>query len=257
MGKILPGLVSITFRSYSVPEVIDLVHQAGLTGIEWGGDVHVPHGDLACGKCVGEMTRAAGLQVAAYGSYYRVGNSENDGLPFESVLETALALGAPLIRVWAGIQGSKQAEVSYRQWVVEECRRIAIRAFQHGIVVASEYHAGTLTDEIGSALRLMREVNQPNFLTLWQPPTGLDVSSCRSSLEALMPWLTNVHVFHGSPEGSRRLALMEGGEYWKLYLKDLAQKEGDRFALVEFVAGDNREAFLKDAATLKKWLGEI
>jgi hypothetical protein len=40
------GLVSITFRQLSPPAIIDLVRQAGLEGIEWGGDVHVPHGDL-------------------------------------------------------------------------------------------------------------------------------------------------------------------------------------------------------------------
>ena len=41
------GLVSITFREKSPEEIVGLVVEAGLDGIEWGGDVHVPHGDLA------------------------------------------------------------------------------------------------------------------------------------------------------------------------------------------------------------------
>ena len=37
------GLVSITFRKLTVEKIIELVKEAGLQGIEWGGDVHVPH----------------------------------------------------------------------------------------------------------------------------------------------------------------------------------------------------------------------
>jgi hypothetical protein len=40
------GLVSVTFRQLSAEEIIKLVVCAGLEGIEWGGDIHVPHGDL-------------------------------------------------------------------------------------------------------------------------------------------------------------------------------------------------------------------
>ena len=40
-GMIYPGLVSITFRKLQPDAIIKLVAQAGLTGIEWGGDVYV------------------------------------------------------------------------------------------------------------------------------------------------------------------------------------------------------------------------
>ena len=42
----------------------------------------------------------AGLAIAAYGSYYRV--EHDDPAPFEPVLATAVELGAPTVRVWAG-----------------------------------------------------------------------------------------------------------------------------------------------------------
>ena len=45
-GIIKSGLVSITFRELNPLEIIRLVSKAGLDGIEWGGDVHVPHGDI-------------------------------------------------------------------------------------------------------------------------------------------------------------------------------------------------------------------
>jgi len=101
------GLVSITFRSLSPLEIIELVLKAGLKGIEWGADVHVPHGDLKRAREVRKLTADAGLSVAACGSYYRVGVSEAQGLAFENVLETAVALKAPTVRVWAGDKGSQ------------------------------------------------------------------------------------------------------------------------------------------------------
>ncbi len=63
----LPGLVSITFRQLTAAEIIALMTQAGLAAIEWGGDIHVPHGDEAQARAVARMGADAGLHVAAYG----------------------------------------------------------------------------------------------------------------------------------------------------------------------------------------------
>ena len=67
------------------------------------------------------LTEAAGLTVAAYGSYYKAGHSEAAGLPFPQVLDTALALGAPVIRVWAGPAGSA-ASASRASWASRPSR---------------------------------------------------------------------------------------------------------------------------------------
>ena len=103
------GLCSVTFRKLPAAEVVELVVRAGLDGIEWGGDVHVLHGEIDLAREVGEMTLAKGLEIPSYGSYYRVAESEKQGLTFDTVLQTAVALGAPLIRVWAGARGSADA----------------------------------------------------------------------------------------------------------------------------------------------------
>ena len=39
---LIPGLVSVTFRKLSRTEIAGLMVNAGLSAIEWGGDVHVP-----------------------------------------------------------------------------------------------------------------------------------------------------------------------------------------------------------------------
>src|SRR4051812_49693737 len=106
MNQLRTGLVSVTFRALGPQQVVELVRQANLDAIEWGGDIHVPHGDTARAREVRTMTLDAGLAVAAYGSYYRAAVSDADGLPFARVLETAVALEAPTIRVWAGNKAS-------------------------------------------------------------------------------------------------------------------------------------------------------
>src|ERR1700761_6585245 len=103
-----PGLVSITFRKLSPEEVIALCVEAEVRCIEWGGDVHVPPGDVARAREVGHLTREAGLEVAAYGSYYRLGPNEPGS--FEAVMASAAALGAPTIRGWAGRKGARETE---------------------------------------------------------------------------------------------------------------------------------------------------
>jgi sugar phosphate isomerase/epimerase len=252
---ISPGLVSVTFRALSPAEIVGLVQQAGLRGIEWGGDVHVPHGNLARAREVRALTQQAGLTVAAYGSYYRAAKSESDGLRFESVLETAVELGAPLIRVWAGPAASADASEALRTQVAADLRRIAGLAAAVRVGVSLEFHNGTLTDTGDSALRLLTDVNHPNLRTYWQPPLGVETDQNLHDLRRLLPWLTHLHVYHWrSITPIEKLPLEVGTDRWRQFL-DLAETAtGDRYAMLEFVEGDAPASFLRDAATLKRWL---
>ncbi|HUU58624.1 MAG TPA: TIM barrel protein [Phycisphaerae bacterium] len=247
------GLVSITFRKLSAEEIVALVREAGLEGIEWGGDVHVPHGDLDRAREVRRMTEDAALTVAAYGSYYRVGHEEP--VPFEEVLTTAVALGAPLIRVWAGEQGSDQADAAYRELVVRDSRRIADAAAREGIAVAYECHANSLTDTTASACALLESVAHDNVRTYWQPTVGASVETCLEGIDALRDRLANVHVFHWEAWDRRPLA--EGQDPWRGYLEKIASTGREHFAMLEFVADDCPAAFRRDAATLRQWLQDL
>lgn len=252
---ISPGLVSVTFRALAPAEIINLVRQAGLRGIEWGGDIHVPHGNLARARAVRALTHAAGLTVAAYGSYYRAAKSEADGLPFGRVLETAVELGAPLIRVWAGPAASADASDAQRAEVAADLRRIAGLAAAARVGVSLEYHSGTLTDTGDSALRLVQDVNHPNLRTYWQPPLGVETDRNLHDLRRLLPWLTHLHVYHWrSVTPIEKLPLAAGTDRWRQFLDLAATVPGDRYALLEFVEGDAPVNFLRDAATLKDWL---
>lgn len=252
---IRPGLVSITFRQLPPREIVGLVARAGLDAIEWGGDIHVPHGDIATAHEVRLLTEKAGLQIAGYGSYYRVAASES--LPFMAVLTTANALGSPLIRVWAGRYGSAEIDDNYRAAVVGETRRIADAAAGRGIGISFEYQRRTLTDTLDSALALMRAVNHENVRLHWQPRATTFLDD-HHQLTSVLPFLSNVHVFHFGPGGSRdRRALAEGEGAWRSYFEAIQGAGCECVALLEFVRDDDPAAFMEDAATLKSLLAEV
>jgi len=252
MATIYPGLVSVTFRQLAPSAIIDLVAQTQFTSIEWGGDVHVPHGEIATARQVRQQTLDAGLQVAAYGSYYRVGHIDTG--PFDAVLASAVALGAPTIRVWAGRQGSATAEEAYWQAVVDDSQRIADLAAAVGITIAYEFHGNTLTDSAASARRLLEQVNHPNVRSYWQPPRYSTVADNLTGIAAISPWLAHIHVFHWHRTSGEREALGVGAADWAQYLAAIRPLPGDRFAMLEFVQEDAPAAFLRDAAVLRQWL---
>ncbi len=251
---IYSGLVSVTFRSQTPHQIALLVAEAGLDGIEWGGDVHVPSGDAKAAREAGQLTRDHGLAVASYGSYYRLCKDGRDAGAFQAVLETALALGAPNIRVWAGTKASRDADDAWRSAVAEESRRIASLAEREGITVSYEYHSGTLTDTRASVLSLLTEVKHGNIRTYWQPSVGQDISQCLAGLEEVKPWLSNLHVYQWA--GHERLPLAEGRRAWMDYLTAATQVLGDRYALLEFVKDDDPEQFLADSAALKDFISQ-
>jgi sugar phosphate isomerase/epimerase len=248
------GLVSVTFRKLAPAEIVALVRKAGLAGIEWGGDVHVPHGDIGRAREVRSRTQEAGLRVAAYGSYYRAGWSEANGLPFRQVLDSAVELGAPTIRVWPGGKGSADVSESERWAVIEDLRRIAEIAAQVGVSISTEFHGGTLTDTNDSASQLLVEVDHRNVFTYWQPHNGQETAACVAGLRAVLPRVGNVHVFHWWPTAAERHPLAEGAARWSRFLRELKPLQGERFAMLEFVQDDAEDAFLRDAATLRGWL---
>ncbi len=260
MALFKTGLVSISFRKLTPNEIIQLVSKAGQQGIEWGGDVHVPHGDLATATQVARATRDAGLEVACYGSYYRLASDKPENPEVQAVLDTAIALGAPTVRVWAGTKGSASADETDWSRVVDKALEAAELFHKHGIKLVYEYHGNTLTDTIASSQRLLKETEHPAIASLWQPPIRTTHQQCLDSLEGVMGHLANVHVFHWSFDAAGKVyrqALECGEPLWLDYLKRIAQLRESRYCLMEFVANDDPEQFLKDARTLQSWVSRF
>ena len=250
----LPGLVSITFRQLTPQQIVELCHKNQLQVIEWGGDVHVPHGDVNTAMQVGLLTREHGLDVAAYGSYYRLAASPADGLHFSTVLASAVALQTKAIRVWAGNRGSKDADPRWRKEVIQDALHCADLASEKGITICYEFHGGTLTDTLESTCDLLAATEHPFIKTLWQPPHGRPLEECLNGLRTLARRIHHVHGFHWWPDPSHRLPLRAGKDRWTAYVSELRALGLDANILLEFVAGDSPQSLTDDALFLNEIL---
>lgn len=267
MTLLRPGLCSVTLRNHSPREIIQLASEAGLEGIEWGGDIHVPPGDLATARSVRQQTRDAGLEIISYGSYYRLSHHAPDSMLFASVLETAVALQAPFIRVWAGTKSPEKTSDAEQGEIVADAVRIASLAQSAGVKVAMEFHANTLTETLASTQALLQAANHPNLFTLWQPIYWGDSATTATNetiLQALLPHLAHLHVFHWeqkTPGVTERFPLTHGEAAWKQYLTLLTINTNDtvptRWLCLEFVADDSPANLSADVATLKSWIAKM
>lgn len=244
-----PGLVSISFRKKTPEEIVDLCVRAGLQAIEWGGDVHVPSGDVSRAREVLTMTRAAGLSVCSYGSYYRLGQPQE---AFMQALDSASALEAPLMRIWAGTKGSLETDASERARLLSQLAWADEAATARGVTLTLEYHGGTLTDSRESVRQLIEEMGSLRCRLYWQPRWDWSEDERMLSLAETQARLSHLHVFTWTA-ACERLPLQAGEAMWR---QVLGRVSGDRCALLEFVREDADEQLMADAACLKRMIGE-
>lgn len=258
------AVCTVTLRSREPQEVVALVKDAGFAAAEWTGSSHVPTGDLDRARAVKALCEKAGLVSTSYASYYICDDAgpEAEG-PFrfnrgsQPALDTALALGVADIRVWAGRRPSAAASDDYRKEVAARLGAFCDQAKDLGLRVHLEYHRNTLTDDIHSALRLMDAVGRENLFSYWQPRHGVGVEENRAEIRALGERLSNVHVFHWLKEPGETFAidrrpLSEGRDRWLQYFAEIKKIPGERYAMMEFVRGDELKQFFEDAAILRE-----
>ncbi len=250
-----PGLVSITYRQYSPEQLIALCKNNSLTAIEWGGDVHVPHGDLDTAARVAQMTRAAGLSMPSYGTYYKAGAyGENYRTEFEKILQTACVLGTPALRLWAGSKNSEDLTSDERESLIRELRDCADLAAEHGKLITFERHNGTLTNRAASALAMLLEIGRENVRTHWQPSQFLTHEENCEGLSLLLPYIDCVHVFAWEGKNSQRFPLADHHDRWADYLSILKGAAQDISMLMEFTPKNDPAEFRAEAETLLSWL---
>ena len=242
------GLISVTFRPLGRNKITELAREAELDSIIWGGDVHVPHGDLAAAKEAKELCLGVGIDTDVYGSYYKLAD---DG--YETVFDTASALGSSVVRIWAGPKGSADTSEDERAVITERLARAADAAKARGLTLAFEYHGGTLTDNVESALRLLHEADRENVRLHWQPNQYRDFEFNVRALELAVPYVDAVHVF--AWRGNDKFPLSTQEREWRTYFDILAKHGSCKLAALEFVPVECRDDLMRDAETLKKILG--
>lgn len=269
---IIPGICSVTLGNKSVSEIIEITKKANLKAIEWSGNMHVPHGSLEAAARVNKLMKQSKLECSSYGSYYKVGVSENEGLPFKHVLSSAQYLEVPTIRVWAGNSDMDKTDTAQINHILAETDRIASMAGYHDISITFEFHGNTLTNSNHSALKLSQMIYHPNVLFSWQQPHGFSLEHCVEGIQSLREKLSTIHVYYwtiGSYDKNLKNSedyelvwpddyfvhpLEDGINRWEAYLEAIDQSGKDHYALLEFVKEDRVEQVIEDAATLNSML---
>ncbi len=262
----MPGLCTVTLRQLGVDDVARVAARAGLVALEWGGDVHVPPGDARAAARARAAGEAAGAGSVSYGSYLIAGpDLEPDAAT--QVADTAAALGATTIRIWCpwGVPPATGPETTDPA-VVAALVRVADEAAEREMIVGMEFHGGTPTATAAGARALLEAAGHPALYCYWQPPYWdpervepgdpcLDVAD----VELLGARLGHLHVYEWGP-GLQRRALRDGADRWSAVLTAAARLPspgvGSRAAFLEFVAGDDPEQVVADAATLRAWLAD-
>jgi sugar phosphate isomerase/epimerase len=259
---IAPGLCSITFRSLAPDDVLALVVRAGAEGIEWGADGHVPPGGGPEVEALATRCRDAGVAVVSYGSYLGAGPADDgEGIAVEAVLDSAQALGAPMVRVWTEFGVTAASPEAERSRVIERTADLTDAIAARGLLTALEFHPGTLTENAASANRVLAALDRATLKTHWQPDPALAPADAVAELALVAPRLAHVHAFTWGAAGiADRRPLSDGAELWPAALS-LADREGPplpgpRFALCEYVRDDDPEQFVADVRTLRRWLDE-
>jgi hypothetical protein len=260
---IAPGLCSITFRSWSADDVIGVACRAGVEGIEWGADVHAPPGGGAAITALGARTRDAGLEVVSYGSYLGMAPPDGtDDAAVDAVVETAVALGSPMVRIWTEFGVTPASAEAERRRVTERTGALVDHIAGHGLLTALEFHPATLTETAASATELLDALRRPELRTHWQPDPALSPAAALDELAQVVAHLAHLHVFAWGPAGIEdRHPLADGEALWTSALA-LADRDGvalplRRYALCEYIRDDDPEQFADDVHALRRWLDAL
>ena len=129
---------------------------------------HAPHLDPAAGLDAaheaGDIVRAAGLDVIAYGSYLgRFGQTTGQHAEREAAI--AAALGTSLLRVWAEPIEEGNYDVAP---VVDLMQAAADAAAAAGVTVVIERHLGSFADTSERIDDLFQRIGRPNVALNYQ-----------------------------------------------------------------------------------------
>ncbi len=162
------ALCTISHREKLLEYALDVARELGFDAVElWGREPHISEKfDENRVHAARKMIEDRGLQLCCLGSYVvfaPVRTRTEELVDLDDTLHTARCLRAPLVRVWASDVGSAKATKKQWEHTVAEIQDACDRAARLNLTLAAEMHDGTLADTADSSLRLLEQVDRPNF----------------------------------------------------------------------------------------------
>lgn len=252
------GLCTISSKEDSVENIAQIARRAGADGIEVWGDGHI--GDDSPERCqqISSTGSENGLEIPVYGSYLRPGSSDFDDR-LSAELETADALDATFIRVWAGEQEYQNCTDEHWERTISDLDRLGDAAERVGIAVTVERHAGTVTNRTDGAAALIDQVDRPEIGLNWQPLFEHGPEAVIDDAERLADRTNNVHMQAVyEPETDERCALADAYFDVDSVLRAFERVGFDGYVELEFVTQRSpyEAAVTADIAFLRSLLDE-
>ncbi len=241
----LLGLVSISFRNLSPEEIIKEAKNAGLSCIEWGSDVHAPRDDYTKLRQIAELQKQSNIFCCSYGTYFRLGRDSTEELT--EYIEAAKILGTDILRLWCGTKASSEYTSDEEGQLFEECKKAAVVAEKHGVVLCMECHNGTYTDTKEGAIKLMQQISSPALRMYWQPNQFTDNEENKRYARLISSFTKVIHVFNWS--ATERFPLEDAVGLWKEYLSHFNKNQT---LLLEFMPDDSITSLKAEAESLRK-----
>ena len=243
------GVVSVSFRQNSPEEILEATRSAGLSCIEWGSDVHAPCDDMERIERIAKLQREYGIECSSYGTYFRLGETPVGKL--KAYINAAKILGTDTLRLWCGEKSGDDMSEEEKKLLIKQCREAADIAEKNRVVLCMECHQRTFTQNEADAMRLMREINSPNFQMYWQPFQWQSIEENLEYAEAIAPYTRHIHVFQWKDK--EKFSLNDGIEEWRSYLSRFSTP---RTLLLEFMPDDSIDSLMAETQALRRIIGE-
>ena len=245
------GMTSLTFRNEEIQAVFEYARRANIEGIEWGVcDKHIRLGDKERISLVKELSKKNNIEIFSLGSYCDMTDFEE----CDKTLETARMLNAPIIRLWAGKKGTCDCDKEYYNKIIENSKKMAVKAEKLSVMLCFEYHHNTLTDGADAAIKLVKEINRYNVGLYWQPQWRLSYEENIAEVKKVIPYVTkNIHLSNYSAENGYGL-LCDIENELRGYFAEI--KGSDYNLFIEFVKDASVDSLISDALTIRKIIGK-
>ncbi len=240
------GLTSVTFRPKTIEEVFAYAKEAGIECIEWGVcDNHIILMSEERANKINTLSKEYGIYTSSLGAYAYMYDLD-EAL---SSLKTAVMINAPVVRVWAGKEGSDEYTPENYETIVKNTKAVAEEAKKHNIKIAFEFHRKSLTDTPESAVKLIKDIGMENVGLYWQPSFTHSKEENIKRFDMVKPYCVgHLHIFNYTPERAYQ-PLEEIKENLIAYYSDI--KNTDYIVMIEFVKDGSLESLVADAKTLK------
>ena len=241
------GLCSVTFRKKTAEDIVYLAANAGISYIEWGGDVHVKTLDDA--KKVKVLCDKADIKISSYGSYFN--SAVYDESKWIKACEITKEMSAESVRIWLGKKNSQVTSEDEYQHLVENTKKMCDIAAGYGLKVCPECHGNTFNNNTDAILRFIRDLQRDNFRTYFQS-RYFRMEYDLDRIDRTYDYIKDVHVSYRDLK-REQLFRKKDKSYLDTLLKKLKKKAFDGIVMIEFVSWDSEKNFLGDTEKLKSY----